>query len=293
MSRVLRRLGVPTRAVVTAGGRRGPAAGELLTAAGLSDAVAVPVAGARPGSTCTLVTAGARADEGQRAGRGAHARPRRTRLVRPRRSGGAADRTPAVARGLRFAAGRHRPGAGRRARRASRARPASRSRSTRAARRCGPRSTTSADLVKPNRDELAELAGHRSNDVGAFAAAREVRARTGGTVLLSLGGERRAAAHPGRRVARVRPRIVPVNPTGAGDALLAGYLAGDAGDAPPSGWRRRSPLATSACLSPSTRRSARAPRRPGHGPGRPARAASTPRRSLRRRSSDLRGVDTR
>jgi 1-phosphofructokinase len=47
-----------------------------------------------------------------------------------------------------------------------------------------------ADLVTPNRDELAELVGWPLDTFpDSVAAAREIRARTGGSVLVSLGAD--------------------------------------------------------------------------------------------------------
>jgi 1-phosphofructokinase len=79
-----------------------------------------------------------------------------------------------------------------------------------------------ADLVKPNADELAELVG---SDVAPIEAAIEVQRRTGGTVLASLGADGALLVTPDGVWRATPPPIVPVNSTGAGDALLAGYMA--------------------------------------------------------------------
>ena len=83
-------------------------------------------------------------------------------------------------------------------------------------------------LIKPNRAELEELCGHEldSDDALAQAAqdlqnqgARNVLVSLGpdGALLLDEGGQlHRRAAHPG----------VAVNTVGAGDAMVAGFLAG-------------------------------------------------------------------
>jgi 1-phosphofructokinase len=78
-----------------------------------------------------------------------------------------------------------------------------------------------ADLVTPNADELAELVrpGIRED------AAAEVQRHTGGTVLASLGADGALLVTPEGAWHATPPPIEPVNTTGAGDALLAGYLA--------------------------------------------------------------------
>jgi 1-phosphofructokinase len=78
-----------------------------------------------------------------------------------------------------------------------------------------------ADLVKPNADELAELVGP---EVPPVEAAVEVQHRTGGTVLASLGAAGAVLVTPDGAWRATPPPIVPVNTTGAGDAMLAGYL---------------------------------------------------------------------
>ncbi len=82
-----------------------------------------------------------------------------------------------------------------------------------------------ADLVKPNREELAELAGHDLPDVAAVAAAAVKLSETGPVVLASMGAEGAVLVEEGRCLWGVAPPIEPVNTAGAGDALLAGYLA--------------------------------------------------------------------
>jgi 1-phosphofructokinase len=82
------------------------------------------------------------------------------------------------------------------------------------------------DLVKPNREELAEAAGHPVRTVGdAVAAAELLRARGAGTVLASLGADgavlvdRSGAYHGEAAIDEPRGAV------GAGDAMLAGFLA--------------------------------------------------------------------
>jgi 1-phosphofructokinase len=89
------------------------------------------------------------------------------------------------------------------------------------------------DLIKPNTHELAEATGRRPATVGeAVDAAQELRARGAGTVLVSLGAD--GALLVDRDGARhgEAPVDSPASTVGAGDALLAGFLAaGAAGSA--------------------------------------------------------------
>jgi 1-phosphofructokinase len=131
-----------------------------------------------------------------------------------------------------------------------------------------------AHLVKPNADELAELTGQpAATPADACRAARAVAGRTGGEVLASLGPAGAVLATPTAAWLATGPTITPVNTTGAGDALLAGYLAATltdhdatgngaapttAGLEPATGetaarrLARAVAVATSACLSPAT-----------------------------------------
>ena len=82
------------------------------------------------------------------------------------------------------------------------------------------------DLVKPNREELSDAVGHPLRSLGDVVdAARAVRARGVGTVVVSLGADgavlvdAAGAAHAAARLAAPRSTV------GAGDALLAGFLS--------------------------------------------------------------------
>ncbi len=87
------------------------------------------------------------------------------------------------------------------------------------------------DLVKPNREELAEAAGLPVRTLGeAVAAARTLRARGARTVLVSLGADGALLVDDDGAVHGEAPAR-PVSTVGAGDALLAGFLAGGASGA--------------------------------------------------------------
>ncbi|WP_020573934.1 1-phosphofructokinase family hexose kinase [Actinopolymorpha alba] len=86
-------------------------------------------------------------------------------------------------------------------------------------------------LVKPNLDELTELARMPLPTLGdVIAAAEEVRGTTGGAVLVSLGSAGAVLVDGESPVhAEVRGPVLVRSSVGAGDNLLAGFLAG-AGD---------------------------------------------------------------
>lgn len=110
-----------------------------------------------------------------------------------------------------------------------------------------------ADLVAPNRDELAEVidGGLRAASLHEVArAALSLSAETTSQLLISLGADGALYVDGQRVLHGTASPLTPVNTAGAGDALLAGWLS--TGAAP------RSRLATavrwgrSACLSATT-----------------------------------------
>jgi len=123
-----------------------------------------------------------------------------------------------------------------------------------------------ADLLAPNADELAALTGRPLPGSGpelvheALAAATDVTRRTGSALLVSLGVDGALwVSSEGRHALHARPpRITPVNTVGAGDALLAGWLAArpdagyDGGDGPAGRLARAVAWGTAACLMPGT-----------------------------------------
>src|SRR5262249_35769920 len=87
-------------------------------------------------------------------------------------------------------------------------------------------------VVKPNLDELAELVGRRPQTLAdVIEAADAVRGEGARAVLVSLGGD--GAVLVDNHGARHGETIVdrPRNTVGAGDALLAGFLAGGLSEA--------------------------------------------------------------
>jgi 1-phosphofructokinase len=81
-------------------------------------------------------------------------------------------------------------------------------------------------LVKPNHDELAECVGHDLHTLGdVVEACHALRGHGIGSVLASLGSAGALLVDgAGVRLAHA-PVTVPVSSVGAGDALLAGFLA--------------------------------------------------------------------
>ncbi|TDD86187.1 1-phosphofructokinase [Actinomadura darangshiensis] len=103
------------------------------------------------------------------------------------------------------------------------------------------------DVVKPNAGELARVTG-----IGDTAAGiRALRAAGAAAVVASLGADGVVAATPDGLLRAALDRPVPGNPTGAGDALVAGLAAGIADGLPwPDRLRRAVALAAGAVRSP-------------------------------------------
>lgn len=131
------------------------------------------------------------------------------------------------------------------------------------------------DLLAPNADELAELTSRplAGNGPGlvhaALDAAAAVSRATGSALVVSLGADGALwVARGGERAlhAAAQP-VTPVNTAGAGDALLAGWLAGDEDTASQPGAAARLARAvawgTAACLLPGTSGDVSAGAKPG------------------------------
>ena len=82
-------------------------------------------------------------------------------------------------------------------------------------------------LVKPNRDELGDISGQRLLTMGDIVeAAGRLRDRGAGTVLASLGAEGAVLVDADGAIHGRTPAVAPLSSVGAGDAMLAGFLAG-------------------------------------------------------------------
>jgi 1-phosphofructokinase len=81
-------------------------------------------------------------------------------------------------------------------------------------------------LVKPNRDELAEVTGVQLLTIADVVdAAERLRELGAGAVLASLGAEGAVLVDDGGATHGRTPAVLPLSSVGAGDAMLAGFLA--------------------------------------------------------------------
>jgi 1-phosphofructokinase len=86
-----------------------------------------------------------------------------------------------------------------------------------------------ANLLKPNREELAEAVGCELTSIGDVVdAAQQLRYAGAQTVLASLGADGAVLVDPQGTVSGYAPVATPRSSVGAGDALLAGFLAAGA-----------------------------------------------------------------
>ncbi|WP_055481993.1 1-phosphofructokinase [Sphaerimonospora mesophila] len=84
-------------------------------------------------------------------------------------------------------------------------------------------------LIKPNREELAEATGMTITSVGdVIEAAEKLRALGAGTVLASIGPDGAVLVQDDGAWYGRCPVAEPRSAVGAGDAMLAGFLAGGA-----------------------------------------------------------------
>ena len=89
------------------------------------------------------------------------------------------------------------------------------------------------DLIKPNREELAELAGHHIASVAdAASAARLLLDKGVRSVLVTLGADGAVLADGTGVWHASAPAVNTRSSVGAGDALLAGFLASGASGSP-------------------------------------------------------------
>ncbi|TPW71006.1 1-phosphofructokinase family hexose kinase [Schumannella sp. 10F1B-5-1] len=81
-------------------------------------------------------------------------------------------------------------------------------------------------ILKPNRDELAELVGRPLHTIAhVLDAARQVRDGGVGIVLVTLGAAGAVLVADDVELVGESPVARPVSPVGAGDCLLAGFLS--------------------------------------------------------------------
>jgi 1-phosphofructokinase len=86
-----------------------------------------------------------------------------------------------------------------------------------------------AALIKPNREELAEAVGAELHTLGdVLDACARLRKAGAGTVLASLGADGAVLVEESGVLAGTSPVSLPRSTVGAGDALLAGFLAAGA-----------------------------------------------------------------
>jgi 1-phosphofructokinase len=82
-------------------------------------------------------------------------------------------------------------------------------------------------LVKPNREELAEVTGQALLTIDdVVEAASRLRDRGTGSVLASLGADGAVLVDDDGAIHGRTPAVPPLSSVGAGDAMLAGFLAG-------------------------------------------------------------------
>jgi 1-phosphofructokinase len=111
--------------------------------------------------------------------------------------------------------------------------------------------TVGPDLLKPNEEELSEVTGVVPETLGDVVhAASELRSKGVGTVLISLGPSGAVLVDDGEPLHAESDVIVPRSTVGAGDALLAGFLA--AGGAGPEALAEAVAWGAAACVLPGT-----------------------------------------
>jgi 1-phosphofructokinase len=107
------------------------------------------------------------------------------------------------------------------------------------------------DVLKPNEEELSEVTGVVPETLGdVVLAANELRSKGVGTVLVSLGPSGAVLVDDGRAFHAESRVIVPRSTVGAGDALLAGFLA--AGGEGPEALAEGVAWGAAACVLPGT-----------------------------------------
>jgi 1-phosphofructokinase len=109
----------------------------------------------------------------------------------------------------------------------------------------------SPDVLKPNEEELSEVTGLIPETLGdVVLAANELRSKGVGAVLVSLGPTGAVLVAEGEPLHGESEVIVPRSTVGAGDALLAGFLA--AGGEGPVALTEGVAWGAAACVLPGT-----------------------------------------
>lgn len=108
--------------------------------------------------------------------------------------------------------------------------------------------------IKPNADEIAQILGKEAGPIEELAdAARELRDRGIGKVIVSLGGDGSLMACAEGVFRGTAPKIEVVNPVGAGDTMVGALAVGmKRGLAAPELLRYAMACASANCLSAST-----------------------------------------
>jgi 6-phosphofructokinase 2 len=108
-------------------------------------------------------------------------------------------------------------------------------------------------IIKPNRHELAELAGEELADLPAILRFARKLQDDVPTILVSLGADGILLVESGRGLHARPPQVKVASTVGAGDCAVAGFVAGLLKAEPPADCLRRAVAAgTAATLTPGT-----------------------------------------
>jgi 6-phosphofructokinase 2 len=109
-------------------------------------------------------------------------------------------------------------------------------------------------LIKPNRDELADIVGREAGDVEEAAAqAHELAGGGAEIVVVSLGGDGAVLCDPDESLHAIPPKVRISSDVGAGDSFVAGMtLALARGESPEAALRQGTAAGTAALCTPGT-----------------------------------------
>ena len=110
-------------------------------------------------------------------------------------------------------------------------------------------------LIKPNQDEAAAFAGRAVDTVqDAAETAQEFYCKGIANVIISLGGDGAVLACEEGLFHAEAPRLTPVSTIGAGDSMIAGFIAARAeGLDAPNSLKKAVAFGSAACLQEGTR----------------------------------------